>query len=76
MEDAIQRDDPDLEAWTSAVALRAHYRIGEICRGLEKATNQHALSTGGKSKAETLKSAAIFARVKSHSPPSARARSR
>jgi hypothetical protein len=48
-----------LKAWTSAVALRAHYRIGEICRGLEKAVNQHAQPTGGLSKTEVLKSAAI-----------------
>jgi 16S rRNA G966 N2-methylase RsmD len=60
---ALQRNDHDLEAWTSAVALRAHYRIGEICLELEKAQGKRneLRSTGGTklSKTETLKSTAI-----------------
>jgi hypothetical protein len=46
-------------AAASAVALRAHYRIGQISDALETSKNQYALSTSGKSKSEILKDAGI-----------------
>ena len=61
---AVQRHDADMEAWASAVALRAHYRIGQISLKLEKKrsrdTKGRLLSTGGEQdKATQLKSAGI-----------------
>ena len=37
---ALRRDDPDLETAASAIALRAHHRIGEISLALEAADRQ------------------------------------
>ncbi len=53
------KKDLEMELWLAEIKLRATVRIGEISAGLEKAKNQSALPSGGKSKAEVLEEAGI-----------------
>ena len=63
---ARQRDDRDLDVWTSEIKLRANVRIGELVRELETAQTARAddgvevrLPSGGKSKAEAIAEAGL-----------------
>ena len=60
---ARQRDDVDLEIWTSEIRLRASVRIGELVRELDKSaggSNPAAtLPAGGKSKQKTIAEAGL-----------------
>ena len=53
------RNDPELDRWMSEIRLRAVAQIGKLSRELEKAKNQSALPSGGKSKEEQLAAAGI-----------------
>jgi hypothetical protein len=48
-----------LELGAAEIKLRAVRRIGQLSEELDTAENQYALSTNGKSKTSTLKSAGI-----------------
>jgi hypothetical protein len=60
---ARQRDDTELEVWTSEIKLRACQRIGEISRELEKVETAGPSSVripaSGKPKAQVLAEAGI-----------------
>jgi N6-adenosine-specific RNA methylase IME4 len=63
---ARQRDDRDLDVWTSEIKLRASVRIGELVRELDKAQTirndesaEVRLPRGGKSKSEALSEAGL-----------------
>jgi site-specific DNA-methyltransferase (adenine-specific) len=55
---AIRRNDPEILATASAVALRAHYRIGQISKGLASQQGKRLLLTREK-KSSVLKAAGI-----------------
>ncbi len=60
---ARQRDDRDLDVWTSEIKLRANVRIGELVRELDRsaggANPSATLPIGGKSKSGAIAEAGL-----------------
>lgn len=56
---ARQQQDSELEDYAAKIKARAMRRLGQLSSDLDTASNQHALSSGGKTKAEVLYNAGI-----------------
>lgn len=60
---AKQSNDSEMEQWVAEIKIRARRKLGEISQELEKAKNETALPSGGKSKKDVLADAGVSTSV-------------